>query len=933
VTITFDAKGGSAVAPVTVAKNGSVAAPTAPTRAGYTFGGWFRGRPGLTWLEPSETTFPLTASTNTTFYAYWEPINSKAVNYSSSETYFSTLSSTAQAFVLNPMTYKSGAEINIMSSLSTSLYSSEVDWEKAISQGVADFVGDFSKIENKEYSIEALDFINILQGAKSFPKDADGNDYTLPGGKYDRENASKNVEFEWFFELRDDIFFEDGLQVTAQTVEYTLKQFLDPVQNNDRSQNYYKDEDNKAGLPIFNASQYRKQTIDNPVSWSSVGFKVLDTFKFKLVTFEEISQAQAVGFGSMILVHPTIFEASLNGGNSTYGTPLNPFVSYGPYLIKSWDENQKLVLNKNFNFVKRETITYKSISYSFTSSVEENMNLFDEGLLSSVGLIGQYYAQYAESENIKRAFQGYPSYLAVNVAPSKLSTNPHQKHPIVQDEKFRQALFFGFNRVAFTNTVFAPNAPSVLPVPIDTRSYIQDPLYYSESPNHLQNLFDAGITAGTNGYIPEKAKQLFNEAYAAYLLTPGAVAGPVTLKYIITNDTLQISLANYVKAMYETLFNTNPATPDKLIIDIVAQTAESHEQTAADWDFDIMPINLGFNSSSGVWWQYAAFTILVGAVAPQFGLNMPFSMGTGGQRTYQLTASGVQGQFTLTKDSAIVTNGDTTGIKVDDLIFGSSVPAGAKVKAIVDATSFEMDKPVTANLTTPTVRTLTIGTRGIVTGDTTNLIKGQIITGTGVVANTRINSIIDSNTMELTLPVLTSGTQTLSINPTVDLRNDPNSWLSEVVDIDLTTTFEYLEEIGVENLTVSFKWLFDKLVASNGKAEGIYRGPLFEIAGYVYNEVTPWDAPSSEPFSGAREDTWRITAALEKAFLKALPLIPYGTLDSAVLYADNVKILWPAYSVAFGWGANRYRYLTTDSDFANGFYNSFEVAYLASLPA
>ena len=820
VTVTFDARGGSAVAPVTLSKNGALPAPSVPTRDGYRFMGWFRGKPGLTWLEPAAQQFPLTITNNLNLFAYWEPLNSKTVNYTTDETYFSTISSTAQRFILNPMTYETATENDIMSSLSTSLYSSEVDWGKAIEQGVADFVGDFSKIEAREFSIEALDFITILQGATSFPKDVYGNDFTIDG-KYDRDNASKINATEWYFEIRNDIFFEDGTQVTASTFEYTLKQFLDPVQSNFRSTSYYKDDANRSGLPIVNAAEYRKQlTTGIPVDWEDVGFEILDPYTFVLKTYEAIPQSSAVGFGNIQLVHPTIFAASLDGANSTYGTPANPYVSYGPYLIKSWNENQSFVLNKNFEFVRKDTITYKSISYAFTATVEENMNLFEAGSLSSVGLIGQYYTQYAENENVKTAWQGYPSYIIVNTAPSTLTTNPHVKHPIVQDERFRQALFFGFNRGAYNSTVYAPNAPSVLPVPVDTKAYIQDPLYYSESPAHLENLEDFNIPEGSNGYIPERAIQLFNAAYNDYLLSPGANPGPVTLKYLSSNSALSVSLANYIKSMYETLFNTDASNPDKLIINVVAVPAASVGPLRAAWDFDLLPINLGFGVSYGVWWQYAAFGLIGGAIVPQFGLSIPFT-------------------------GAIDANGN---------------------------------------------------------------------------------------------------------NIRVDLRQDPTSWIMEEVDIDLTPTYDFLLELGedfvyeevVDEVTgeptgdllrPGFAWLLDELSPSEGKPAGIYRGSIYAMAEYVYNESTPWDASAAEPFPGATEEVWKITAVFEKAFLQQMPLIPMSTLQSAVLYADNVEITWPFYSTAFGWGASRYRYLDTDSDFADGFFNAYEAAYLASLPA
>ena len=46
-TVTFDSQGGSAVNSQTVARGGKVIEPTAPTKTGYTFGGWYK-EPGCT---------------------------------------------------------------------------------------------------------------------------------------------------------------------------------------------------------------------------------------------------------------------------------------------------------------------------------------------------------------------------------------------------------------------------------------------------------------------------------------------------------------------------------------------------------------------------------------------------------------------------------------------------------------------------------------------------------------------------------------------------------------------------------------------------------------------------------------------------------------------------------------------------------------------
>ncbi len=69
-TITFEENGGSAVADITQAFGSAVAAPTAPTKTGYTFDGWFSDQ-ALT----TAYTFSTMPAANTTLYAKWIAAN------------------------------------------------------------------------------------------------------------------------------------------------------------------------------------------------------------------------------------------------------------------------------------------------------------------------------------------------------------------------------------------------------------------------------------------------------------------------------------------------------------------------------------------------------------------------------------------------------------------------------------------------------------------------------------------------------------------------------------------------------------------------------------------------------------------------------------------------------------------------------------------
>ena len=75
-TLTFDAEGGSAVTAITQNYNTSISAPTVPTRAGHTFGGWYSGDNGT----GTEVTFPYALTANKTVYAKWT-INTYTITF------------------------------------------------------------------------------------------------------------------------------------------------------------------------------------------------------------------------------------------------------------------------------------------------------------------------------------------------------------------------------------------------------------------------------------------------------------------------------------------------------------------------------------------------------------------------------------------------------------------------------------------------------------------------------------------------------------------------------------------------------------------------------------------------------------------------------------------------------------------------------------
>ena len=79
--------------------------------------------------------------------------------------------------------------------------------------------------------------------------------------------------------------------------------------------------------------------------------------------------------------------------------------------------------------------------------------------------------------------------------------------------------------------------------------------------------------------------------------------------------------------------------------------------------------------------------------------------------------------------------------------------------------------------------------------------------------------------------------------------------------------------------------------------------------------MTQYTTVVQKTICGSSNDGWSIATKLLEIFYNHVTHIPTGGSASATLYAEKVTIEWPEYSTAFGWGANRYRYLNTDPDF------------------
>lgn len=598
--VNFDSRGGSTVAPGDLSDGKLVSLPETPTKSGYVFNGWYETTTGGSWRDPEAVdleNYEFDEET-VTFYAFWKPIDAAAVTYSAAETYKTAI--TSDATTTSPINWENNLEGAIIDYTKTEFFYKDIDWDKAIAEGIAAYDGDFSQFQSKTNTAatlqtSAFDWKYTLGLAASFPVDANGESYVDANGNLDKELASSVSSTKWTYTIRDDVKFQTGVGINADTIEYTLQKFVDPTLLPKRANGVY----HANYLNLKGAKAY----FDGEVSWDSVGYTKESEYSYTLEFTTAMTLKQAVDMMDMITLLPSEqFEAGYNeaGTGNTYGTPENLLVSYGQYVIKEWSLNQKWVLNKNFDFINQSTTSYKSITYEVVAQEDQRETLFSQGALNAFGLSANYYAKYVNDPSRLAAPDAYSYQISFNGGTrGDGKTNP----TIIQDHDFRMAVYYAIDREDYAKIAAAPDVPNLAYLSDIHISAVENLVPYNTTKYHSDVLNDSelALSPETYGYLPTKAKELFDKAYAKWIAEGNS--GKVVIEHVQNVDSTYATLTgNYLKSALEELFGT-----DKFEFQLTRLSAQALTAARNNFNYGTTLNTWGGATSLSLFFMYAIY--------------------------------------------------------------------------------------------------------------------------------------------------------------------------------------------------------------------------------------------------------------------------------------------------------------------------------------
>ncbi|MDD3999427.1 MAG: ABC transporter substrate-binding protein [Bacilli bacterium] len=262
----------------------------------------------------------------------------------------------------------------------------------------------------------------------------------------------------WKFDLREDLKWQNGDPIKADDFLYTFKEALDGNLAYKRANLFY-----GSSLPIEGAEDYYKGK--GSVDWNTVGIEKVDDYSY-VITYKNPSLQWDVIYNNSGFMFTPVHKATYEQDKSKYGTSMDKFMSSGPYKLSYWEKGKEYRFTKNDQYFiwnaqdeDPEGANYCAVAapilenYSYTIVKDNNaaLKLFEEGKLDVTSVpasaydsvVGKYQERWTPGAT---SFRLSVNRLTQAEIDAQYGVGAWTAKPILQEDDFMWALYFGLNR-------------------------------------------------------------------------------------------------------------------------------------------------------------------------------------------------------------------------------------------------------------------------------------------------------------------------------------------------------------------------------------------------------------------------------------------------------------------------------------------------------
>lgn len=308
-------------------------------------------------------------------------------------------------------------------------------------------------------------------------------------GAYDV--IANDTATEFTFKIRDNIYYTNGDQVTANDYAFYFEATLDPAYGSPNAGDW--------GM-IENAEAFS----NGECAWEDVGIKVVDdyTLTFNLSrSFSDFVTYVAADF--VVPLQKDFVDAT----GDAMGSSIDTIMSCGPYILTDWVLETSLTFEKNPQYWNAENSFFvQHVEALEVSNANTKVSMYEDGTADAMMVVPVEYLPIMMDPVITQPTGGINMlWLNGNNASSALSADEQAAHSAIMDNaNFGLALSYALNREAIVDAVYTGAIPAVRLV---SDMFAVDGVAFSEA-NPVDYVGITGDTAKAQEYLAAALAEL-----------------------------------------------------------------------------------------------------------------------------------------------------------------------------------------------------------------------------------------------------------------------------------------------------------------------------------------------------------------------------------------------------------------------------------------
>lgn len=351
---------------------------------------------------------------------------------------------------------------------------------------------------------------------------------------------------EWTFYLRDAYWTTQNGEIYGEILAsdfvYSAMYVLDPEMASPNAEYLF----------LFEGAKeyYDKKINGEDVSFDIVGIKALDKKTVQYKTSKPCPYLlSALGCNGFYPVSEQ-FVKSLDDPK-TYGSTPEKTIYSGAFIVESHALDTEIKLVKNPNYWDLDKVTFDTVTLLALKDEESVLEYFNRGQISQTPLVStQVIKQY--NDNNPYLLQKGTEMTATGFVFNTQTTYSEDVNKAMNNEDFRQSIFYGFDRISLTELINPINPESIL-----NKSFCAKGFVKTSDGRDYTKLGGLKKYQEMDLYQPELALTYKQKAMAAL----NDVSFPITLKYWTkAGDISGQERASMIKEILETNLGTDYIT-------------------------------------------------------------------------------------------------------------------------------------------------------------------------------------------------------------------------------------------------------------------------------------------------------------------------------------------------------------------------------------